>query len=295
MEGRSRMQLLAAVVAIAVAALLAGCGGGDDAAAPVTVETERAQQELEEAAEAARNDVDELAQALGEARSEEDAAAVLDGAAEQLRERAEQVEDATADAELEEPRDRLAAGLRTLADDAEEARDAVERGEWEDAARTVVAGEGLREVEDALRELRERGIDVEPLAAAAPDVDAAELEQAARAARDDVEQTLAGLTEARSADDVAGRMEEGAERIRSAADDVAAAEADAEVQPAQQRLADALEDLASELDRAAPDVRDGNVVEAVRRAQALEAVDEVRRALDDLRAQGVDVPELTAG
>jgi len=289
------MQLLAAVVAIAVAALLAGCGGGDDAAAPVTVETERAQQELEEAAEAARNDVDELAQALGEARSEEDAAAVLDGAAEQLRERAEQVEDATADAELEEPRDRLAAGLRTLADDAEEARDAVERGEWEDAARTVVAGEGLREVEDALRELRERGIDVEPLAAAAPDVDAAELEQAARAARDDVEQTLAGLTEARSADDVAGRMEEGAERIRSAADDVAAAEADAEVQPAQQRLADALEDLASELDRAAPDVRDGNVVEAVRRAQALEAVDEVRRALDDLRAQGVDVPELTAG
>lgn len=132
---------------------------------------------------------------------------------------------------------------------------------------------------------------------AAPDGDAGEaaredFEQAVEDARDDVQAVVDEVTAARNADDVVSAMDAGADRLFEASNRLEQADAPERAREGQRDLVRALDDLATDLQQAAADVDRGDFRDAIDSLQALDALDDVRSALERLRAADVDVEPL---
>lgn len=284
-------------LSVVAAAALAGCAGDDaEDAGGVTTVAQADAEELERRVDAARDEVSRALERIARAGNAEELEQRLEEAAEDVRGAADEVADAEAAEELRAPRERLADAMRRLADDFEQSSEDVAGGEWVEAATRLAESDASRDVDRALAELRERGVEVEGLdRTAVGGTDAAAFAAAARAAQEEVESVLGDLADVRSPGAAADVMEGAAEELRERMDLLRAARLEGTYAPlaeAQRELGAALGRFADELERAAPNVRSGDLLELLRQVQALAAVEDVRRALDEVRRQGFDVPRL---
>ncbi len=143
----------------AAALLVAGCGGGDGDGQRLSSE------EYEQRVERALDDVRSSLEEVRGSRSRDDIVEGLSDSADAARNAAEDLEDATPPEEVDGANERLVDALRGLADELDRASEAVEDGsptELLEAARSA-GEERLEELDNALRELEQRGIEVRGL------------------------------------------------------------------------------------------------------------------------------------
>lgn len=278
------------LAALAAALVAAGCGGdGDDSgvAGLQTVST----QELTEQAQRTRDDVVAALQDVFDAQSADDLSDRLVQAAEALRTSADRLDDVESSGDAADAQSSTVDAIDQLAADLEQASQNVEQGDFARIAADLASSDAITNLQDAFRELQAAGVDVD-----VPEVDtSAVVESAVGDARAQLEAALGELGTIRTPADASDVLGQAADSVIEAADRLGEIEASGEVQTAKEHLAAALNDFAADLQLAASDVSAGNYLQVLTRLQSGEALEEVRLALEDLRAAGVDVQGLPGG
>lgn len=167
-------RLLIAAAALVVSAAVAGCDGGTDGAAPETAtltvttngEAETAvveADELEAEVERAREDVEATVRELTDSRSRDDVEQALERGADRVAAAADRIEETEAPERAEEARDDLRRALDDLSAELRDRRDEVAAGDLSAVLNSVRSLDTIDEIRDAIDELRNQGLDVDPL------------------------------------------------------------------------------------------------------------------------------------
>lgn len=276
------------LVGLLAGLLAAGCGGeaGEGDVAGVQAEIER--QDLEQAVQAARDAVQQSLVDIARAGTPEQLADALEASAARIEEAADQLDARDAPPDFRRPKEELDLALDELAFALRQVAEDVERRDVGRAVADVLQLKALRDIRSALTALRDAGLDVEPLDL----LDLLEpvgddFENAVRAVRQEVERVLDEVRGARDPEALSDAVEKAAERLREAAERLDQASVPDTVQSARDDLVTALEQFAAELEQVASRVEQGDFRGALQGLGRLDAVEDVRRALEELRAAGV--------
>jgi biotin operon repressor len=126
-------------------------------------------------------------------------------------------------------------------------------------------------------------------------VSAEAFRQAVRDTRDAVQNAIDDVRQSHSKQDVANALQQGSDNVARAADRLQQTQAPDNLQSAKSALAQAAHDLAGQMSQAASGVDSGNFMQALSSLEGLNALAQVKQAIADLRAQGVDVQSLQTG
>ena len=148
-------------VALVAAGLAAGCGGGDDRLSQGEYEDRVADvgTNLEQSFDDLSGTFDE-----GDGASLDDAADQIGQIQEDMRQRADELDDVEPPEDVQEAHDKLVEGLQGFADDLDEFRQAVDEGDVQaiqQFATEFQQSDAAKKIQEAGEELEKKGYDIE--------------------------------------------------------------------------------------------------------------------------------------
>jgi len=146
-----------AFLAAVLVALAAGCGGDE----------RLTKREYEEKVRAEYAEVQEAFRATGASYGQPDLADKIEAAQQQLREAADELDEAKPPEEVEAENQQIVDGMRRYADSLDRLRNAAERGDFaviEDATARIADNEAVEQIAEAAERMKFKGYDLGPIA-----------------------------------------------------------------------------------------------------------------------------------